>query len=98
MCARAHGSDSRKAEPSFGWTGADQFPQVNGNASYTRELISPKGVVGLLGSSKRFRPPRRPRPTGWVAGRAEFPASATGGTRIPPFDPLAVRLRCVVGA
>ena len=32
-----------------GIAGADQFPQVNGNASYTRERISGKGVSGLFG-------------------------------------------------
>jgi NodT family efflux transporter outer membrane factor (OMF) lipoprotein len=30
-------------------TGADQFPNLNGNASYTREYLSPRGVIGLLG-------------------------------------------------
>ena len=32
-----------------GVAAADEFPQVNGNASYTRERISPRGVIGLLG-------------------------------------------------
>lgn len=30
-------------------TSADEFPQVNGNGSYTRERVSPLGVVGLFG-------------------------------------------------
>ena len=29
-------------------TAADEFPQVNGNGSYTRERVSPRGVVGLF--------------------------------------------------
>ena len=32
-----------------GVAAADAFPQVNGNASYTRERISPRGVVGVFG-------------------------------------------------
>ncbi len=32
-----------------GVTAADEFPQVNGNASYDREKVSDRGVVGLLG-------------------------------------------------
>ena len=32
-----------------GIAAADQFPQVNGNASYTRERISSRGVSGLFG-------------------------------------------------
>lgn len=31
-------------------TAADQLPNLNGNGSYTREYISPRGVIGLLGS------------------------------------------------
>ena len=34
-----------------GVTAADEFPNANGNASYTREKISPRGVVGLLSGS-----------------------------------------------
>ena len=33
-----------------GVTAAGQYATVNGNASYTREYISPRGVIGLLGS------------------------------------------------
>ena len=32
-----------------GVTAADEYPNVNGNASYTREKISDRGVIGLLG-------------------------------------------------
>jgi NodT family efflux transporter outer membrane factor (OMF) lipoprotein len=34
----------------LGMTRADQFAQLNGNGSYTRERESPHGVIGLLGS------------------------------------------------
>ncbi len=34
-----------------GVTAADEFPNANGNASYTREKISDRGVIGLLGGS-----------------------------------------------
>jgi NodT family efflux transporter outer membrane factor (OMF) lipoprotein len=33
-----------------GVAGADQFPTLNGNSSYSREYLSPRGVIGLLGS------------------------------------------------
>ncbi len=34
-----------------GVTAADEFPQVNGNASYVREKVSDRGVIGIFGSS-----------------------------------------------
>ena len=34
-----------------GIAAADEFPQVNGNASYTRERVSSRGVVGIFGGS-----------------------------------------------
>ena len=34
-----------------GVTAADEYPNANGNASYTREKISDRGVIGLLGGS-----------------------------------------------
>ena len=38
-----------ESRASLGIARADQFPQSNGNASYTREQQSAKGVIGLLG-------------------------------------------------
>src|SRR5471032_3049855 len=35
----------------FGQAKADELPTLNGNASYTRELQSADGVIGLLGGS-----------------------------------------------
>ena len=32
-----------------GVTAADEYPQVNGNASYDREKVSDRGVIGLIG-------------------------------------------------
>ena len=34
-----------------GVTAADEYPNLNGNASYTREKISDRGVVGIFGGS-----------------------------------------------
>ena len=34
-----------------GVTAAAQFANLHGNASYTREYVSPRGVIGLLGGS-----------------------------------------------
>jgi NodT family efflux transporter outer membrane factor (OMF) lipoprotein len=34
-----------------GVTAADEYPNLNANASYTRERISQRGVIGLLGGS-----------------------------------------------
>jgi len=39
-----------ESRASLGIARADQFPQSNGNASYTREQLSNKGVIGLLGA------------------------------------------------
>lgn len=64
---------------------ADEFPQVNGNASYTRERISPRGVAALLsgggaGSSQATQ-------SNGLGGRqGGIPTSAAGGATIPPFN------------
>ena len=50
-----------------GVTAADEFPNLNGNASYTREKISDRGVIGLLGAAAAgpaAAARRAPRPTG----------------------------------
>jgi NodT family efflux transporter outer membrane factor (OMF) lipoprotein len=40
-----------ESRASLGIARADLFPSANGNASYTREKLSPNGVIGLLGGS-----------------------------------------------
>ena len=40
-----------EARSSLGVSRADLFPQLNGNASYTREQQSKNGVIGLFGGS-----------------------------------------------
>ncbi len=42
-----------ESRASLGIARADQFPQSNANASYTREQLSSKGVIGLLGAGGR---------------------------------------------
>ena len=34
-----------------GITASDEFPKLNGNASYSREYLSPRGVIGLIGGN-----------------------------------------------
>jgi NodT family efflux transporter outer membrane factor (OMF) lipoprotein len=51
-------------------TGADQYPTINGDASYDRERISPNGVVGLLGGGSSASPPSR----------------SIGSSPVPPFN------------
>lgn len=70
-------------------TAADQFAQVNGNASYTRQRISRQGVFSEFGSgggsggsgSGASSPGAQSNGLGGQQGG--FP---TGGTAIPPFD------------
>ena len=48
---RVAGVRLAESRASLGIARADLAPQVNGNASYTREKISDKGVIGLLGGA-----------------------------------------------
>jgi len=54
---------------------ADQFPSVDGNASYSREELSHRGVISLFGN-------------GTGGSQNGIPSSATGSPppRIPPFN------------
>ena len=72
-----------------GLSGADQFAQFNGNASYTREKISNLGVAALIGGGA-------PSPasgsnglggrTGAVPTNAFGAGSGTSSPGVPPFD------------
>ena len=67
-------SDIRLAESRAqrGVTAADQFATLNGNASYTREFISPRGVIGLLGGSSTS--------TNGAGTGTQTSSNGTGGT------------------
>jgi NodT family efflux transporter outer membrane factor (OMF) lipoprotein len=54
----------------LGVTGADQYPKIEGDASYDRERISPNGVVSLLGGGSGASPPSR----------------SIGSASVPPFN------------
>lgn len=67
-----------------GIAAADQFPQVNGNASHTRERISSRGVSGLFGgSASDGGTPSAASQSGGLGGRqGGFPSPSS----IPDFD------------
>ncbi len=71
-----------------GIAGADQFAQLNGNGSYTRERLSKQGVIGLFGGGGG---------TNSVSGGGSLPGTQSNGlggrqggvpssTGIPAFD------------
>jgi NodT family efflux transporter outer membrane factor (OMF) lipoprotein len=71
-------------------TGADQLPNLNGNASYTREYLSPRGVIGLLGSggssgSNGAGTSTQTSSNGLGGTQGGVPSSAAG-SRIPSFN------------
>jgi NodT family efflux transporter outer membrane factor (OMF) lipoprotein len=70
-------------------TGADQFPTLQADGSYTRERISQKGVLGLFGggSSGGSSFGSNGSSANGTSGRSgAIPNSVTGGTAIPPFN------------
>ncbi len=69
-------------------TGADQFPTLQGDGSYTRERISSKGVLGIVGGSSGGASfGSMGGMAGGTSGRmGAIPSSATGGMTIPPFN------------
>ena len=75
-----------------GIAAADFFPKLNGNASYTREKISDRGVAGLFGGGAGGAGAGTSATMGanGLGGRqGGIPSSATGGSGsrgIPPFD------------
>jgi NodT family efflux transporter outer membrane factor (OMF) lipoprotein len=62
--------------------GASGLPQLNGNGSYTRELVSKNGVLSLLGSPSA---PPATQFNGTTGTNGGIPTSAAGSA-IPPFD------------
>jgi NodT family efflux transporter outer membrane factor (OMF) lipoprotein len=70
-------------------TGADQFPTVQADGSYTGEKISSKGVIGLLGgaSSSAGSFASQGSSANGLGGRSGgIPTGVTGGTSIPSFS------------
>ncbi len=74
-------------------TGADQFPTLQGDGSYTRERVSQKGVVGLFGGSSGSSGTSTTfgsmgSSANGLQGRSGgIPTSAGGGGKsIPPFN------------
>ena len=61
-------------------TSADAYPQVNGNASYTREQVSNKGVVSLIGGGGAAQA------SNGLAGRQSGIPAGIGGGNLPAFD------------
>ncbi|MEI9985418.1 MAG: efflux transporter outer membrane subunit [Aliidongia sp.] len=60
--------------------GADKYPQINGNASYTREQVSSKGVVSLFSGGGAAQA------SNGLAGRQSGIPASVGGKAIPAFD------------
>jgi NodT family efflux transporter outer membrane factor (OMF) lipoprotein len=69
-------------------TGADQFPTLQADGSYTRERISQKGVLGLFGGSSGGSSfGSNGSSANGTSGRSgAIPNSAAGGKVIPPFN------------
>jgi NodT family efflux transporter outer membrane factor (OMF) lipoprotein len=71
-------------------TGADQFPTLQADGSYTRQRVSQKGVLSLFGSgaSSAGSFASTGSSANGLAGRSGgIPTSAAGGsTSIPPFN------------
>lgn len=65
-------------------TGADALPQVNGNGSYARQLISQKGVLSLFGGNSSTPPAAQYN--GATGTNGGIPASTATKSAIPPFD------------
>ena len=73
-------------------TGADQFPTLQGDGSYTRERVSPKGVLGLFsggagGASSTTFGSMGSVGNGTSGRSGGIPANASGtSTSVPPFN------------
>ncbi len=68
-------------------SGADQFPTLQGDGSYTRERVSSKGVVGLFGSGGGTSFGSMGSSANGTMGRSGgIPTQAAGSTSIQPFN------------
>ena len=72
--------------------GADQFAQINGNGSYTRERLSKQGVISLVGgggsgaNSVSGGTSSNTQSNGLGGRQGGFPSSVAGPSAIPAFD------------
>jgi NodT family efflux transporter outer membrane factor (OMF) lipoprotein len=70
-----------------GVTAADQYPNLNANASYTREKISDRGVAGILGSSSSSAGTSANGLTGTTGGvPTSLATSRSSSSHIPSFN------------
>ncbi len=67
----------------LGQTRADEFPTLNGNASYTRELQSADGVIGLLDGTGSSTPGTS---TNGLGGRQGGVPTQSAAPALPPFN------------
>ncbi len=71
-------------------TGADQFPTVQADGSYTDERISPRGVIGLLGSGGSSGGTsfgsNGSSANGLTGRQSAIPSTVTKGVTVPPFN------------
>ena len=67
----------------FGQAKAEEFPTLNGNASYTRELQSADGVIGLLGGSGS---PTATDTNGLGGRQGGVPTQSSASNGLPPFN------------
>lgn len=67
----------------FGQARADELPTLNGNASYTRELQSADGVIGLLGGSGS---PSATDTNGLGGRQGGIPTQSATSAALPPFN------------
>ena len=67
-------------------TGADQFPTLNGDGSYTRERTSSKGVLSLFGGGGGNSFGSQGSSASGNTGKMGGIPSSTTGTSVPPFN------------
>ncbi len=65
---------------------ADEFPQVNGNASYTRERISPRGVASVFSGGAASGGSTATQSNGIGGRQGGIPVGAAQVGTIPPFN------------
>ena len=84
----------RRAGCNGALTAADEFPQFNGNASYTREKISNQGVIGIARGGSSSSSAHRRFATAWAARQERHPdQSLRAGGGIAAFNLFQYRLR-----
>ncbi len=74
-----------EARSQAGVTRADEFPQINGNGSYTRERLSNQGAISLISGGGGTDPNTQNNGLGGTSGALPT-SSATSGSAIPAFD------------